>query len=495
MMTMNDFEQLIDKISTLLDSDDEQKWTDALSLLSNLEKRTLGKSEKIEIFNNKGYYYYLSQNYRKAKDYFQKTRRIDTDNAFSLHYLAHCYEDEGKYDKALEKFNEYISEIDADDPHILAHIGSMHIENKDYDDAKKSLEKSLSIDETEDGLFYYIRYLITQKEFDSALKYSKSFLKSFPYDEDVQYWLGLCYQMRGNYDLAQKEFDIGYGKSSDSQQRSFFNSAIARLKFDQKDLESSEKYYEKALSDDDENQSVSVGFGYLDWILGKNNSALEYFQNLQYVTPKLRNKEIPKSHDSEHSENEIIREIKKKKNDETKRIEFKSSFLSLSEPLNDNENESDVKNKMQYKIAQTINAFANNDGGSIIIGVTNSKKIVGLDNDYLFIKQSFEKNNKKTKNKSRRKQFSSEISWDEWKSRFADKVETYFESTEKDHFTVKHLVVKDELKKNHDVAWISVPKGPFFMKDGKMFNRKDKGMTKEFTAKGAFQMGLTSKNK
>lgn len=64
---------------------------------------------------------------------------------------------------------------------------------------------------------------------------------------------------------------------------------------------------------------------------------------------------------------------------ETKTSEFKST---LSYCLKTKQKSKDV----EYAIVKTINAFMNHEGGILLIGITDNKEIIGLDNDYSLYK-------------------------------------------------------------------------------------------------------------
>ncbi len=95
---------------------------------------------------------------------------------------------------------------------------------------------------------------------------------------------------------------------------------------------------------------------------------------------------------SKTSEEEIIQNLKleflkNQKLDESETLEFKSTFISNYHEFITN-NTIIRFEKGPKSIAKTIAAFANNNGGTLYIGIDDiSKKILGLKNDYYLLEK------------------------------------------------------------------------------------------------------------
>jgi len=63
-------------------------------------------------------------------------------------------------------------------------------------------------------------------------------------------------------------------------------------------------------------------------------------------------------------------------NGENEKVEFKPFLTAPPEGYTNNDNQ-------KFKIAKAVSSFMNSDGGTVLIGVSNSGNILGLDNEYL----------------------------------------------------------------------------------------------------------------
>ena len=70
--------------------------------------------------------------------------------------------------------------------------------------------------------------------------------------------------------------------------------------------------------------------------------------------------------------------------EENHHVEFKSSFSF------DYANQKRNKD-LEFEIPKTVNAFANNEGGTLFIGVNDKGEILGLENDMSILNKDFDK--------------------------------------------------------------------------------------------------------
>lgn len=107
------------------------------------------------------------------------------------------------------------------------------------------------------------------------------------------------------------------------------------------------------------------------------------FKNLRSIHNYLSNGILSLNETQEDKEyNDLIQLIE---NDENERVEFKSTLFVPLEFKNNKigpENDSNLKLKVTHSSMKTLVAFANTHGGTLIIGVNDDKKILGLKNDY-----------------------------------------------------------------------------------------------------------------
>ena len=74
--------------------------------------------------------------------------------------------------------------------------------------------------------------------------------------------------------------------------------------------------------------------------------------------------------------------------DESTRLEFKASLRVPIDPPKPGDKRSvgDLERVLEREVIETLAAFLNTDGGTLIIGVTNDRKIVGIEVDYPRVK-------------------------------------------------------------------------------------------------------------
>jgi hypothetical protein len=76
------------------------------------------------------------------------------------------------------------------------------------------------------------------------------------------------------------------------------------------------------------------------------------------------------------------------KSDESARLEFKASLRVPIDPPRptDKRNAGELERVLEREVIETLAAFLNTDGGTLIIGVTDDRKIVGIEVDYPRVK-------------------------------------------------------------------------------------------------------------
>ena len=164
---------------------------------------------------------------------------------------------------------------------------------------------------------------------------------------------------------------------------------------------------------------------------------------------KLLLEEIPSVHSQYITINLLLLE------NESEILEYKTSMLTITKPPEKlirlkedlkktnqkeiqhaiNVIESELKKKIQEEIIITISSFLNSKGGTLIVGVDDNKKIIGIENDYQKL--------------SRKKD------WDEWVLELRNLLDKYID---KDIISQLHLT--QILKNNKTIARIDVPPSP-----------------------------------
>lgn len=108
--------------------------------------------------------------------------------------------------------------------------------------------------------------------------------------------------------------------------------------------------------------SVIIGFVYMKF---EKSLLRNFFKVLTEKNPTLFKRRI------ETSKEELDELLKKGENE---RIEFKSTFRT-------NLHTNEIDRKIEYSILKTLAAFLNSKGGILLVGISDSKEIVGLEKD------------------------------------------------------------------------------------------------------------------
>ncbi|MGI8719744.1 MAG: AlbA family DNA-binding domain-containing protein [Nitrososphaeraceae archaeon] len=137
---------------------------------------------------------------------------------------------------------------------------------------------------------------------------------------------------------------------------------------------------------------------------------------------------------------------------ESKYLEFKSSMIHLTQKTNSHQEAESIKTKMQKEIFLTISAFSNTKGGTIIVGVDDRGKVLGIEDDY----------NELSKKKD----------WDGWQQKFRDLFWKYFD----DKLLIQNIELNRYIIDDKTIVRIDVPKssGPVYI------NKNGNGNETEF---------------
>lgn len=188
---LNDFNQAI-----ALDKDDYSLYIDIYSAL----KDNGYEAEGIEYLNvamdegdkkmtsyDKGRIYFCQGNYTYARNYLEQARSDGNKTEEVLLLLGQSYEALNDRTYALTLYSEYVTENPS--APIYNQMGLCYAAMEDYENAKVSFEKGLAVE----GNAYrqelsFNRIVAYEKlgDFESAKKYMKDYLKTYPDDERAQ---------------------------------------------------------------------------------------------------------------------------------------------------------------------------------------------------------------------------------------------------------------------------------------------------------------------
>ena len=173
----------------------------------------------------------------------------------------------------------------ANDPQYQYNVGLVYLQNDSYDDAKKYLEKSLSLKPDFDlalnalGIIHFIN-----AEFQEAQRYFERCLKVNPGFTEARNYLGSVYQEMGYLDKAEAEFSKAISDDSyASRELPLYNLARLYL-FKEKDEEALE-LVETALKLNDSMVMAINLKGVLLERLGRLNDAILSYEKALGINP------------------------------------------------------------------------------------------------------------------------------------------------------------------------------------------------------------------
>ena len=86
------------------------------------------------------------------------------------------------------------------------------------------------------------------------------------------------------------------------------------------------------------------------------------------------------------AQNRIIRELEKQLKKTSDSLKIQKISARIKELKENNSSKKNIQKKIMHSALKTICAFANTKGGSLLLGVSDDKKIYGLEQDYVFLK-------------------------------------------------------------------------------------------------------------
>lgn len=144
-----------------------------------------------------------------------KKECVTDDDFFAVSMItALCYDESGKYDKAIEAYKETLAY--RQDSVAWSNLGLMYVEMTDRENAEKAFLKAIELDEKNPYPYCNIANLyLEKKENDKALTYAE---KAFDVDEEFPNSaavLAICHSVIGNSEEAEKYVKIAVANGHD----------------------------------------------------------------------------------------------------------------------------------------------------------------------------------------------------------------------------------------------------------------------------------------
>lgn len=231
----------------------------AISLLKSCEKKDKG---------NGIYSYYIGKifvdkkMYKKAKDYFAKSHRIQKDFSQAIMALGLIHEELGHYKKAKKVYKKYLKK-NPSDTLILSRLVQLMFTREDFKEVIEYAERLSDYEPDNLNLKVKLGILYTDvKSYDKAIRSFKDLLAYAPDNDKILYYLGAIYQEMKEYENAIEYFgkiETGSGLYQDSSlQIAQMLSALAKTEFLKDD--SKDDYQERFVNFIDKKMQTMAAF-------------------------------------------------------------------------------------------------------------------------------------------------------------------------------------------------------------------------------------------
>ena len=405
--------------------------------------------KNVSCMTGKGICFYFLDKDKEATIWFNKALKIDPQNIKALEYMGHALQELKKHSKAIGYFKKAFS-IDDGDAHYAYEIGlSFYLLDKN----KESIiwfDKALRIDPTDAESMHYKGHVLSQSgNHKKAIEYFKKAL-SLEQNPYLLTDLGIASYYLGKYKEATNYLNRALNKNSKDDDALCYKGLLLEKRGEYK---KAMKLFNKSIKYDD-NVDALEAKGHLLWLEGNISEAIKYFTKLK----KSKKNSVKHKNDKFANEAQDIEFLISQH--ENKKVELKSS-LSYPHNLQGKDVDEQVwkshQRKVEEELLETIVAFLNTEGGgTIIVGVSNEKVILGLDKDFEILGITKHGDDK-------------EIHFDKWKLHLENLIKSNIGPQLFDYITIEpkihreKLLAKVTLKHSSEFQFLKTDKGDIFV--------------------------------
>jgi tetratricopeptide (TPR) repeat protein len=345
---------------------------------------------------------YEREDYTNALKFFEKTSKMDPNISGLIENKAECFTRLGKYEKAIECLDLKLKN-DPKNTDVLYSKGLNFFYIENYEKAVEIFEMIRKTDLMKNNMkFSQILTLSRLERFDESISIGKELMDDKKFGNVV-----LCEKIKCLTGLDKYDEVIKIAnniKSIDPTMSPFEKECIMGALFDKgRCLERLEKFDEskkafheviKNCKDRDDlfikNNSLER-LGHIHWIEGELKKAKKYFFQItkSEIEKKSQmfglNNNVQRTIPFFKSKNTSLDELLQ--NEESIVLEFKSTLMHpMQDRPENNPSISDKENKENVikSSLKTICAFLNTKGGNLLIGISDSKEIIGIEMDIKF---------------------------------------------------------------------------------------------------------------
>ena len=159
------------------------------------------------LLNNKGIKYSKAKKYEKAKIYFEKAIKVNPNYVNAYANLGIVYKIKGDLEYAISLFNKALN-IDStfnEASYTYMYRGLCHLDNENYTDAIKDLNKSIALNPKNYTIHFEIGYANAKLyNYEKVKENFEIYLKHFPNDKMAKINLANVERLLGNIEYSLK---------------------------------------------------------------------------------------------------------------------------------------------------------------------------------------------------------------------------------------------------------------------------------------------------
>jgi tetratricopeptide (TPR) repeat protein len=340
--------------------------------------------------------------YTSALKFFEKTRKMNPNISEVLQNKAECFTRLDKYEKAIECLDLKLKN-DPKNTDVLFSKGFNFFQIGNYKKAVEIFEGIRKTDLMKNNMkFLHIMSLSRLERYDESISIGKELINDKQFKNIV-----LCEKIRCLTGLDKYDEAIKIAnniKPVNATTDPFEKECILNALFDKgrclerlEEFDESKKVFHEVIKNCKDKDDLLIKnnslerLGHIHWIDGELKKAKKYFFQITKsdIGKKSHmfdlNNNVQKTVPFLKSKNTSLEELLQ--NEESIILEFKSTLMHpMQDRPENNPSISDKENKENVikSSLKTICAFLNTKGGNLLIGVSDSKEIIGIEMDIKF---------------------------------------------------------------------------------------------------------------
>lgn len=139
--------------------------------------------ENKELYEGRGWCYFVNQEYKKALADFQKASKLDPQNTYYLFCSADCFERLKEWDNALQEYKKIVEIDPKESSACIAAAEILAMQGKNAE-SETLYNKAVSAKEDRQNYFFRAYFYMRTEQYNKALADFETILNLFPNDTD-----------------------------------------------------------------------------------------------------------------------------------------------------------------------------------------------------------------------------------------------------------------------------------------------------------------------